>query len=79
MLEHKVPQIIERLREASKTRTIILLDYDTNADIENPKKPLSHASLVKAYVEGLYPYDDIVASQNNKSSANVIQLDLFNQ
>ena len=79
VLENKVPQIIERLREASKTRTIILLDYDTNADVENPKKPLSHASLVKAYVEGLYPYDDVVVSQNNEPSANVIQLDLFNQ
>ena len=78
VLENKVPQIIERLREASKTRTIILLDYDTNADVENPKKPLSHASLVKAYVEGLYPYDDVVVSQNNEPSANVIQLDLFN-
>ena len=78
VLENKVPLIIERLREASKTRTIILLDYDTNADVENPKKPLSHASLVKAYVEGLYPYDDVVVSQNNEPSANVIQLDLFN-
>lgn len=78
VLENKVIDIIERLREASKTKTIVLLDYDTNADVENPKKPLSHASLVKAYVEGLYPYDDVLVSQNNEPSANVIQLDLFN-
>lgn len=78
VLENKVIDIIERLREASKTKTIVLLDYDTNADVENPKKPLSHASLVKAYVEGLYPYEDVVVSQNNEPSANVIQLDLFN-
>lgn len=51
MLENKVQDIIERLREASKTKTIVLLDYDTNADVENPRKPLSHASLIKAYVE----------------------------
>ena len=56
VLENKVQDIIERLREASKTKTIILLDYDTNADVENPRKPLSHASLIKAYVEGIYPY-----------------------
>ena len=56
VLENKVKDIIERLREASKTKTIILLDYDTNADVENPRKPLSHASLIKAYVEGIYPY-----------------------
>ena len=56
VLENKVQDIIERLREASKTKTIILLDYDTNADVDNPRKPLSHASLIKAYVEGIYPY-----------------------
>lgn len=61
VLENKVQAIIERLREASKTKTIILLDYDTNADVENANKPLSHASLIKAYVEGLYPYGDKVA------------------
>lgn len=58
VLENKVANIIERLREASKTKTIVLLDYDTNADVENAKKPLSHASLIKAYVEGIYPYGD---------------------
>ena len=61
VLENKVQAIIERLREASKTKTIILLDYDTNADVENANKPLSHAALIKAYVEGLYPYGDKVA------------------
>ncbi len=61
MLEHKVQAIIERLRELSKTKTIVLLDYDTNADVENAAKPLSHASLIKAYVEGIYPYGEKVA------------------
>ena len=53
VLEHKVQDIIHRMAEASKKQTIILLDYDTNADIENPKKPLSHASLIKRYVDSL--------------------------
>lgn len=56
VLENKVSYIIDRLREASKTKTIVLLDYDTNADVDDPRKPLSHASLVKAYAEGIYPY-----------------------
>lgn len=57
VLENKVPHIIERLREASNIgKTIVLLDYDTNADVEDAKKPLSHASLIKAYAEGIYPY-----------------------
>lgn len=59
VLENKVYGIIEKLRLASKTKTIILLDYDTNSDVENLKKPLSHASLIKAYVEGIYPYEDV--------------------
>lgn len=58
VLEHKVTDIIARLREASKTKTIVLLDYDTNADVEDGSKPLSHASLIKAYAEGVYPYGE---------------------
>ncbi len=79
VLENKVVHIIERLREASMTKTIVLLDYDTNADVENVRKPLSHASLIKAYVEGSYPYENVPISNNNKKGNSVIQLDLFNQ
>ena len=79
VLENKVASIIERLREASKTKTIVLLDYDTNSDMENAKKPLSHASLIKAYAEGIYPYDDVDVPHNKVSEDIVLQLDLFNQ
>lgn len=58
MLEHKVKNIIDRLRKASKSKTIVLLDYDTNCDVDDQKKPLSHAFLVKAYAEGIYPYGE---------------------
>ena len=54
VLENKVAYIIERLRAASDSgKTIVLLDYDTNSDIEDATKPLSHASLIKAYTEQL--------------------------
>lgn len=90
VLENKVADIIERLREASKTKTIVLLDYDTNADVENVKKPLSHASLIKAYAEGIYPYGERIASKKKKTSGtkkkkktkkedNNLQLELFNE
>ena len=79
VLENKVAWIIEKLREASKTKTIVLLDYDTNADVENAKKPLSHASLIKAYVEGTYPYEDSTIATDNRHKGEVIELDLFNQ
>ncbi len=78
VLENKVSHIIERLREASKTKTIVLLDYDTNADVENTKKPLSHASLIKAFVDGIYPYGDVIIPHDNEENSKVIQLDLFN-
>ena len=57
MLEHKAMYIIERLRKASQTKTIILLDYNICCEVDDPTKPLSHAYLVKAYAEGLYPYN----------------------
>ena len=81
VLENKVTKIIERLREASKTKTIILLDYDTNSDVENAKKPLSHASLIKAYVEGIYPYGHHENSiiEETMQKCNNVELDLFNQ
>lgn len=72
VLENKCISIIERLREASLTKTIILLDYNTNSDISNKSAPLSHASLVKAYAEGNYPYN-VKIEQNND-----LQLELFN-
>ena len=79
VLENKVTWIIEKLKEASKTKTIVLLDYDTNADVENAKKPLSHASLIKAYVEGIYPYENSEINKKIIKRDNIVELDLFNQ
>ena len=91
VLENKVASIIERLRTASNEgKTIILLDYDTNADVENAKKPLSHASLIKAYVEGTYPYgynipdaptetESPKKTKNSGEKGNIQELELFNE
>lgn len=51
MLEHKCAEQVKKIRIISKTRPVILLDYDTNGDIDDPKKPLSHASLIKRFIE----------------------------
>lgn len=78
MLEHKVTDIIERLRKASLMQTIVLLDYNTCCDVYSYTKPLSHAYLVKAYAEGLYPFDDLrpsMTTDNKKYSHK--QLTLF--
>ncbi|MFV0555319.1 MAG: DUF6939 family protein [Mangrovibacterium sp.] len=72
VLENKVPRIIDRLREAAQHQTIILLDYDTNDDVENTQKPLSHAALIKAFVDGTYPYGN-----EKEPKKELTQLTLF--
>ncbi len=58
VLENKVADIVGRLKDLAETETVVLLDYNTCCDVDNPSKPLSHAYLIKAYIEGLYPYSD---------------------
>lgn len=77
VLEHKVENIIKRLSEASYTKTIVLLDYETNSDVEDASKPLSHAFLIKAYVEGLYPYNNMANRICPPTDNTTIQLSLF--
>ncbi len=55
VLENPLADLVEKLRKMSQSQTVILLDYETNGDIKNCKKPLSHAYLIKYYVEGTYP------------------------
>ena len=55
VLDHKLGHLIMRLRTFSETGTLVLLDYETNPDVLDPSTPLSHAGLIKAYIEGRYP------------------------
>jgi hypothetical protein len=50
-----VHQIIERISERAKTNDIVFLDYNTNEDFRDLSSPMSHAGLVKLYIEGRYP------------------------
>lgn len=63
VLENRVANIIKRLKDASINKTIVLLDYNTCCDVDSASKPLSHAYLIKAYVEGLYPFGPKPESQ----------------
>lgn len=51
MLKYRCSAQIEELRKLAAERTVVLLDYDTNDDVENQRKPLSHASLIKRFIE----------------------------
>ena len=50
-----VHHLVKQLAERSKTEDIVLLDYNINPDNRDITKPLSHAELVKMYIEGRYP------------------------
>lgn len=66
VLKNKVSDIIIRLKEASQNQDIVLLDYETNCDVLNTAKPLSHAFLIKAFVEDTYPTENKLYSENSK-------------
>ena len=55
VLENRLQNLVKAIRIISKHKTVVLLDYETNANVNNPMKPLSHASLIKAFIEGNYP------------------------
>lgn len=54
----EVHRILERIKNKSKESLIVLLDYNLNPDNRDITKPLSHAELVKMYIEGRYPCKD---------------------
>lgn len=63
VLENKLQDLCRKLKSLSAQKTVVLLDYETNADVEDGSKPLSHASLVKAYVDSMpdFPQETVLA------------------
>jgi len=55
VLEHRLRQSLAELRRVGESGAVILLDYETNTDVENAAKPLSHAGLVAAYLNEDWP------------------------
>ena len=50
VLENKCADLVNKIRIIAQHKTVVLLDYNTNEDIENGSKPLSHAALIKKYI-----------------------------
>jgi hypothetical protein len=46
---------LSELRWVHEKSTLILLDYETNTDPDDLSRPLSHAGLVRFYLEGRWP------------------------
>lgn len=62
----EVNALVKRIEMKSRDTDIVLLDYNTNEDFMNLKSPLSHAALIKLYIENRYP-DLTMADLRNKS------------
>jgi len=54
VLEHFLTPEIEKLTQLLQEQDLVLLDYETNEDILNPRKPLSHASLIAKFITKNY-------------------------
>ena len=52
-----VKRSLDKLRTILETRDVVLLDYNLNPDNADKSKPLSHAELIKMYLENRYPED----------------------
>lgn len=51
----EVRNTLKYIKRKSETTNVVLLDYNLNPDNKDITKPLSHAELVKMYLEGRYP------------------------
>jgi hypothetical protein len=55
VLENRLVAQVEELRRQLAEKSIVLLDYETNLDVEDLSRPLSHAALIKYHLEGSWP------------------------
>lgn len=51
VLENKLQELTQELSQLAAKKDIVFLDYNVNEDIYSLNKPLSHAALVKSYIE----------------------------
>ncbi|HEU5382576.1 MAG TPA: hypothetical protein VFV38_44785 [Ktedonobacteraceae bacterium] len=54
-LEHYLQDLVAELKELTGRGNVILLDYEVNCDVDNVSRPLSHAGLIKLYIEDNWP------------------------
>jgi hypothetical protein len=66
VLENRLAGEVEHLRQEISARPVILLDFETNEDIEDLSRPLSHAGLLRLHLEGQWP---MLESQGEKDGA----------
>lgn len=55
VLEHRLSLEVEQLRRLAADKSLVLLDYETNADVEDVSSPLSHVALVMSHLQDTWP------------------------
>jgi hypothetical protein len=55
VLDHCLQAELEHIQDMHQSQTVILLDYETNGNIKNLTKPLSHAALIVKYLTNQWP------------------------
>ena len=55
VLENCLSNEVDELRAILEFQPVVLLDYETNSSITDLRKPLSHASLVAAFINEQWP------------------------
>jgi hypothetical protein len=55
VLENRLAAGVAELRARFSGGTLVLLDYETNGDVDDLSTPLSHAALLKHHLEGTWP------------------------
>lgn len=68
VLVNRLQDELMQLKEQAEKQTVILLDYETNCDLSDLSHPLSHAGLVKRYLEGQWPTEGSVGRQTHEIS-----------
>jgi len=51
VLQHKLALELAALKAIAECNPVVLLDYETNTDLDNLQKPLSHAGLIQAWLK----------------------------
>ena len=57
LLHHLTAELAELARLADTPGGLVLLDFETNVDVDDASRPLSHAGLVMHHLRGTWPAD----------------------
>jgi translation initiation factor 2B subunit (eIF-2B alpha/beta/delta family) len=58
VLDHYLRDLVAQLRRLAQDRVVVLLDYTTNCDVDDLSQPLSHACLIKRYIDRTWPTEN---------------------